>query len=134
MSPQGPLNERISVLRDQKSAFALFAPLAGLDTEVCAFAFLDPEWRILGTRFSASISPDRVAVPFREIARDVLAFDACAVVMAHNHPGGDTKPSRADIDVTRRLAHMLQLIDTRLVDHLIVTRNGTASMRAAAML
>lgn len=91
--------------------------------------YFDPKWRYLGMRHSASGDPGGVTVPIREIVRDVLTLDVRLVLMAHNHPGGDHRPSQDDLAVTARLARTLDAIDVRLVDHLIIGRDGCTSLR-----
>ena len=48
------------------------------------------------------------------------SFNAAAVILAHNHPSGETTPSQADKTLTQRLVQVLQLVDIRVPDHLIV--------------
>jgi DNA repair protein RadC len=50
------------------------------------------------------------------------------VILAHNHPSGEARPSRADESLTRALKSALALIDVKVFDHFIVTGNGCASM------
>ena len=113
---------------------ALFAPLSTERVEVAAFAYFDPEWRLLGMRHARSAQPDLVALPVREVARDPLAFGAVAVVMAHNHPSGDPAPSRADLAATRRLARTLGDLGVELVDHLVLGGSARTSLRERGLL
>jgi len=66
-----------------------------------------------GTLDGASVHP-------REVVRSVLAHNAAAVILVHNHPSGVTDPSQADIRITQRLKEALVLIEVRVLDHLIV--------------
>ncbi len=116
------------------AALQLFDGLGRHPVEACAFAYLDPEWRLLGLRHAVSRRADEVVLPFREVVRDVLLHDARLVVMAHNHPRGDHQPSRDDLTVTRRLAATLEAIGTRLIDHWVLADSGATSMRAAGLL
>lgn len=93
--------------------------LAGHDHEVFAVLFMDNKHRILaceemfhGTIDSASVYP-------REIVKAALKYNASAIILAHNHPSGDPTPSQSDINLTQRLQSALQLIDVRILDHLI---------------
>jgi DNA repair protein RadC len=54
--------------------------------------------------------------------------------MAHNHPSGDATPSIADRDATRRIAQALGTLQIRLIEHLIVSRNGCSSFRDLGLL
>lgn len=113
---------------------ALFSAVADATHEVAGFAYLDPEWRLLGMRHSLPGSADAVDLPLREVARDALAFDAAHVVMAHNHPSGDPTPSRADIAATRRIARALGALGVGLADHLVLTKDSFVSLRERGLL
>ena len=121
-------------LRDVRAAGDLFAPLAEEALEVVALVYLDADQRVLGMRHSRSQSSSALDLPIRAIAADALAFDACGVVMAHNHPSGDHTPSQADRDATRLLARGLDALGVRLLDHLVVARSGITSFRALGLL
>jgi DNA repair protein RadC len=75
-----------------------------------------------------------VRVEVRTVAADALAFGARAVVMAHNHPSGDARPSGDDRLLVRRLARALDALEVRLLDHLVLTRDGYSSLRGLGML
>lgn len=70
-----------------------------------------------GTIDGASMYP-------REVVKAALKHNASAVILAHNHPGGDPEPSQVDIQITRRLKDALQLIDVRILDHIIVGKSA----------
>jgi DNA repair protein RadC len=122
-SPQQP------EIRDRDWACRLFASVADEPREVIAFAYFDPEWRYLGMRHCGSDDPGGATVPIREVVRDVLSLDARLVLMAHNHPSGDHRASADDLAVTARLSRTLDAIGVRLVDHLILGRDGCTSLR-----
>jgi len=63
----------------------------------------------------------------------VLA-NACAVILFHNHPSGDTEPSAKDIEVTHRLAEAGKVMGLELVDHIIVARNRFVSLRRLGLM
>lgn len=126
-----PLPERLT---DPRAAEALFAPLANETVEVIAFVYLDRDQRVLGMRQSRSRASDTHDIAVRDVAADALSYDATGVVMAHNHPSGDATPSAADHDATRRIASALAPLGVRLLDHLVVTRNGATSFRALGLL
>jgi DNA repair protein RadC len=121
-------------LAGPEAARILFAPLAQEAFEVAAFAYLAADQRLLGLRHARSASCDSCDLPIRAIAKEALAFDAAAVVMAHNHPSGDAAPSMADREATRMLARALDALGIRLLDHLVVTRAGITSFRALGLL
>ncbi|MDG2533302.1 JAB domain-containing protein [Sphingomonas sp. HITSZ_GF] len=121
-------------MRDPQAAGDLFAPLAREPVEVLAFVYLGVEQQVLGMRHVRSRHRDRLDLPIRAIAADALAFDATALVMAHNHPSGDPTPSEADREATRRLARALDPLGVQLLDHLVVAARGITSFRSLGFL
>jgi len=77
---------------------------------------------------------DRAVVEPREILRRALLGRAAAVILYHNHPSGDPTPSREDREFTRRLAAAAEAVGVRLLDHIVVGRDGAVSFREAGLL
>ena len=69
----------------------------------------------------------------REVAKRCLELHASAVILVHNHPSGDTTPSRADIDITREIDKALKAIGVAVHDHVIVGRKGHTSFKAKGL-
>ncbi len=80
-----------------------------------------------GTLSQTSVYP-------REVVKRALERDAAAVILAHNHPSGAAEPSRADEFLTRALTSALQLIDIRVLDHLVVGRSEVVSFAERGLL
>jgi DNA repair protein RadC len=59
---------------------------------------------------------------------------ASALILVHNHPSGNPEPSRADIEITRRIAEAGRLLGVTVHDHVIVGREGHVSLRAKGLL
>lgn len=95
-----------------------------LDTQHAAIAY---ECHFTGTIAQANVYP-------REIVHAALKHQAAAVVLAHNHPSGGLKPSRADEMLTQTLKHALALIDVRVLDHIIVAGVKSFSMASHGMV
>ncbi len=102
--------------------------LGGRPYEIFTVLFLDAQHRLLhmeemfrGTLTQTSVYP-------REVVRQALAHNAGAVVFAHNHPSGLAEPSRADEYLTQTLKAALQLVDVRVLDHLVVGQGQVVSM------
>ncbi len=94
--------------------------LAGYEHEVFAILMLDNQHRLInysemfqGTIDSASVYP-------REVVKAALACNAGAIIMAHNHPSGHPEPSMADRNITKRLKDALDLVDVRVLDHIVI--------------
>lgn len=80
-----------------------------------------------GTINSASVYP-------REIVRASIEFNAAAVILAHNHPSGHSEPSQADIHLTKRLSEALDLIDVRVLDHIVVGSSECVSFAERGLI
>lgn len=96
--------------------------------EIFAVLFLDSQHRLIvleemfrGTLAQTSVYP-------REVVARALALNASSVVLAHNHPSGTAKPSRADEALTQTLKAALALVDVRVLDHFVVTASEAVSM------
>jgi DNA repair protein RadC len=77
---------------------------------------------------------DHAPVYPREIARRAREVQFSSLILAHNHPSGDPKPSRADIDITREIIDVLQPFDISVHDHLIVGTSGVVSFRSSGLI
>ncbi|OMJ30688.1 hypothetical protein BSZ14_17455 [Sphingomonas sp. Sph1(2015)] len=121
------------MIRTRQDALALFAGLDRDGGEAMGIAYLGSERMLLGLRHVAGHS-DSVTVPVARIARDAILLGAGAVLIAHNHPDGDTRPSAADLALTRRLAQGLAALDVMLLDHLILGHGSVVSLREEGML
>ncbi|MCH4892165.1 MULTISPECIES: RadC family protein [unclassified Sphingomonas] len=79
-------------------------------------------------------SIDEAPVYVREVIRRAIDFGSAALILVHNHPSGDPTPSRADIDLTRRIADAARPLGITLHDHLIVGASGHSSLRTLGLL
>ncbi len=77
---------------------------------------------------------DQSAVYPREIIKEALAHNASAVIFAHNHPSGIAEPSNSDKNITERLKSALELVDMRVLDHIIVGTRGCVSFAERGLL
>lgn len=98
----------------------LQARLGDYPYEVFAALFLDNRHRVIAFEELFRGTIDGASVHPREVVRRCLQHNAAAVILAHNHPSGVSEPSRADESLTRRLKQALDLIDVRLLDHIVV--------------
>lgn len=96
--------------------------------EVFACLFLDNQHRLIhfGELFRGTI--DGASVYPREVVKQALDHNAAAVILGHNHPSGIAEPSQADIQITKRIQSALQLVDIRVLDHVIVGDAETTSL------
>ncbi len=112
----------------------LRARLRDLPHEVFCCLYLDNRHRVIrfvelfrGTIDGTSVYP-------REVVKEALAENAAAVIVAHNHPSGVAEPSQADERITRRLKAALELVDIRLLDHLIVGDGQSTSLASRGLI
>jgi DNA repair protein RadC len=78
--------------------------------------------------------PESVAMPVRDIIVDAARLGSAGVVLAHNHPSGDARPSNADCQATRKLARAAEALDLTILDHLIFAGGDCTSMRSLGLL
>ena len=108
--------------------------LAGEEREIFGAMLLDTRHRLLGLEDLFLGSVDRTAVYPREVVKCCLHYNAAAVVLFHNHPSGNAEPSPGDRELTTRLMGVLNEIDVRLLDHLVVAGLCKVSMAERGML
>lgn len=107
--------------------------LAGNHEQFLAI-FLDQSGRFIKDEILANGSASKVHLTARGLFSRALQFQASGMILAHNHPSGDCRPSKDDILATRAIASTAAALDLKLVDHLIVTRSNCYSFRIGAML
>lgn len=99
--------------------------LQDIDHEECYVLFLNQDNSINGTPFLVSKGGiTESSVDIRVILREALMRKATTLVLAHNHPSGNLRPSHADNELTDRLRKAAQLMHIRLLDHLIITASS----------
>ncbi len=106
---------------------AVHARLVDYPYEVFAVLFLDTRHRVLGFEELFRGTIDGASVPVREVVASTLRLNAAAVILAHNHPSGVAEPSQADRQLTERLQSALELINVRILDHLVVGSTNCTS-------
>jgi DNA repair protein RadC len=77
---------------------------------------------------------DGADLPIREIVADVGRHGSRGLILAHNHPSGDPRPSAADKRITRRLALVGEAMDVAILDHLVMAGIECRSMRQMGLL
>lgn len=77
---------------------------------------------------------DQAPVHVREVIRRALELQSAAIILVHNHPSGDPSPSRADIEITRRIVEAGKPLNIAVHDHLIIGAHGHASLRAQGLI
>ena len=112
----------------------LLARLRDRPHEVFGCIYLDNRHRVIrfDELFRGTI--DGTSVYPREVVKEALAANAAAVILAHNHPSGVAEPSQADERITRRIKSALELVDIRLLDHLVIGDGKTTSLASRGLV
>ena len=95
--------------------------------------FLDKKNQLIADEVMNHGTVDQAPVYPREVMRRALELSACAVILVHNHPSGDPTPSGADIAMTKQVAEAGRPLGVSVHDHLIVGREGVASLRGLGL-
>jgi DNA repair protein RadC len=94
--------------------------MRALHKESLRVVLLDTRFHLIRTEeVSLGSVNESIAHP-REVFRPAIIYSAYALIVAHNHPSGDPSPSQADHSLTRRLREAAELLQIRLLDHLII--------------
>jgi len=121
--------DRLGILTDPTTAATfLRAHCAYRDREIFGCIFLDIRHAILAVEDLFFGTVDRAEIHPREIVKRALLLNATAVIAFHNHPSGNPEPSAADRAITVRIKQALELVEVRLLDHIVVGADGTASL------
>ena len=112
----------------------LMARLRDRPHEVFCCLYLDNRHRVLLFEELFRGTIDGTSVYPREVVKQALTVNAAAIILAHNHPSGVAEPSQADERITRRVKSALELVDIRLLDHLIIGDGISTSLASRGML
>ena len=96
--------------------------------------YLDTRNRLILDHLAAEGSVDEAAIHPREVIRKAFDIGASALILVHNHPSGDPEPSRADIQITNRIAEAGRLLNITVHDHVIMGRGSHVSLRAKGLI
>jgi DNA repair protein RadC len=107
---------------------------AGKEHEVFAVLFFDAQNGLIATELLFQGTLAQAAVYPRELVKAALAYNAAAVIVAHNHPSGNPEPSRADEHLTQSLRAALGLVDVRVLDHVVMAGGRAVSFAQRGML
>lgn len=127
-----PIGEAIRSPSDTETF--LMARLRDRPHEVFCCLYLDNRHRVLLFEELFRGTIDGTSVYPREVVKQALTVNAAAIILAHNHPSGVAEPSQADERITRRVKSALELVDIRLLDHLIIGDGISTSLASRGML
>lgn len=105
------------------------ASMGYLDVEEFRIIFLNSKLKLIGEETQQRGTINNVAVHPREVIKSAINKGAAAIILAHNHPSGDSTPSRADIEITKQINEAAKLVNIKLLDHLIISKNTIYSFK-----
>lgn len=108
--------------------------MAHLTVERVRVLYLNTQNRLVLDEHVGDGSIDEAAIHPREIIRQALDIGASALILVHNHPSGNPEPSRADIQITNRIAEAGRLLGIVVHDHIIIGREGHTSLKAKGLI
>ncbi|HUJ38372.1 MAG TPA: DNA repair protein RadC [Hyphomicrobium sp.] len=102
--------------------------------ELFRVLFLDKKNQLIADEVQQQGTVDHTPVYAREVVKRALELSATAIVLVHNHPSGDPTPSRVDIDMTKQIVAAAGSLGIAVHDHIIVGRDGHASLKALRLI
>jgi DNA repair protein RadC len=108
--------------------------MAFADKEQFRLLFLDKRNRLIADEVQQTGTVDHTPVYPREVIKCALELSATAIILVHNHPSGDPSPSQADIQMTRAIVDIATPLGISVHDHIIVGKNGHASLKGMKLI
>jgi len=112
----------------------LHADMAHRATERVRILHLDTKNRLIRDEQVSEGSIDQAALYVRDVVKRALELNSAAIILVHNHPSGDPKPSRADIALTRDVIDACRPLGLSVHDHVIIGTSGHASLKALGLI
>ncbi|MGB3446423.1 MAG: DNA repair protein RadC [Xanthobacteraceae bacterium] len=110
------------------------AAMAFADKEQFRILFLDKRNQLIADELQQVGTIDHTPVYPREVVKRALELSATAIIMVHNHPSGDPTPSTADIQMTKSIVGIANPLGISVHDHIIVGKNGHASLKGLRLM
>ena len=108
--------------------------MAFADKEQFRLLFLDKRNQLIADEIQQTGTVDHTPVYPREVIKRALDLSATALILVHNHPSGDPTPSQADIHMTKAIVDIAMPLGISVHDHIIVGKNGHASLRGLKLI
>ncbi len=123
------------IIQSSKDIFNSISPfLSDLIEEQFWVIYLNHRLQILKKKMISSGGFTQTLVDIRKIFKYALEENATKIILSHNHPTGNLKPSMADINLTKKIIQAGQIIDIEVLDHLIITQNKYLSFLDEGMV
>lgn len=130
---QGEVKKR-ALLTSMSNVLSYLRSAMAFETrEQFRILFLDRRNRLIADEVQTKGTIDHTPVYVREVMKRALDLAASAIILAHNHPSGDPTPSKADIDMTKKIVEVATQLGVAVHDHIILGRDGHLSLKAAGV-
>jgi DNA repair protein RadC len=110
------------------------ATMGHIKTEQFRVLYLDKKNMVIKDELQELGTVDHTPVYPREIVKQALYLEASNIILVHNHPSGNTKPSQADIDVTKRIMQACQIVGITVHDHVIISSKSHFSFKTHGLM
>lgn len=111
-----------------------YATMAHEKKEHFRILFLNKKNELIADEIQSSGTVDHTQAYPREIVKRTLEIGATAIILMHNHPSGDSRPSQADLDMTRTIQKAAEAFNIVVHDHVVISRNGYTSFKNEGLL
>lgn len=115
-------------IRTAAQAFNYLKDMGNLNKEQFRGLYLNTHYQLIHDEVISLGTLDASLVQPREVFRPALEYSAAALIIAHNHPSGVLKASKADVEITNKLLEAGNILDIEVLDHLIIGKNKFASI------
>ncbi len=122
-------NNETTVLCNTQDIYKMCYDIYARKQEIVIAFYLDARYRLIEKRQIGQGSVDRISIQVRDILVGALENNASWVVLAHNHPSGESKPSEEDYVFTKRLKEVSDALGVGFLEHIVVTSTGYSSIK-----
>ena len=124
----------LPVINDAKDAIAQLSDMRDLKKEHLVALYLNAKNQLVHKETISMGTLNANLVHPREVFEPALKYSAAQIIVAHNHPSGDPKPSEDDLEVTKRLTEAGKMMGIDVMDHVIVSKNSHFSFKEEKLL
>ena len=129
-----PVREQPMLASWQSLLDYLRADMSHLTIEHVRTLYLNSKNMLIRDEVTSEGSIDQAAIYTREVIKRAIDLGAAAIILVHNHPSGDSAPSRQDIAMTRDIINAAKSFGIAVHDHIIIGKDGYSSMRSAGLI
>jgi len=126
--------KKYQICRPSDAAAYLRPTLADREYEIAVGLLLDTRNNVIKQLTLGEGTLDSAVTSTRKLAKGAILYNAKSVILAHNHPSGNSKPSRDDIETTKKFAESLAGLEIQIIDHIIIGDNSFVSMKELGVM